>query len=123
MSFHNAGGKDRLLRIPGAEVLAALAMAGVGGPAIRIILAVVAAILAVTRLTGFCLVYQIGHFRTLHRSGRRGPGMANSGWAAHLPAAGSGSFAPAAPRIAVIEVTYDGERPMGTSSRGPDAPG
>ncbi len=64
-----------MLRMAGAVVLAALAIAGVGGPAVRIVMAVVAAVLGVTSLTGFCLVYQITHFRTLHRGGAKSAGL------------------------------------------------
>ncbi len=60
----NEAGLDRVIRIVAAAVLAALALAGVVTGTLAIVAWVVAAILLVTGLVGFCPLYAIFRIRT-----------------------------------------------------------
>ncbi len=60
----NEAGLDRVIRIVAAAVLAALALAGVVTGTLANVAWVVAAILLVTGLVGFCPLYAIFRIRT-----------------------------------------------------------
>jgi Inner membrane protein YgaP-like, transmembrane domain len=65
----NVANFDRVARIVLALVLAALAVTGVAGGALAIVAWVLAAILTVTAVVGFCPIYAI--FRISTRSAAR----------------------------------------------------
>jgi fructose-specific phosphotransferase system IIC component len=67
MWFQNMGGRDRVVRLLAAVALGIGAAADLGGPVVRVILIVLAALLFLTSLTGFCLVYRIAHIKTIPR--------------------------------------------------------
>lgn len=65
MSFSsNESGLDRVIRLIAAAVLAGLALAGVITGTLAIVAWVVAVILAVTGLVGFCPLYALLRIRT-----------------------------------------------------------
>lgn len=69
MSFSsNESGLDRVIRLIAAAVLAGLALAGVITGTLAIVAWVVAVILAVTGLVGFCPLYALLRIRTTSAS-------------------------------------------------------